>query len=377
MGVFTDLFIDYTVRTVALGSIILGFAAGALGSFAVLRKQSLLGDSISHAALPGVVLAFMLTLSKAPLVLITGAAVAGWLGTYLILSIVRFSRIKEDGAMGMVLSVFFGLGMVLLGVLNKWDSAKKAGLENYLFGQASSLMVEDVVTMSVLGGIVLFVLVLLWKEFKVLSFDPEFTFALGFPQYKLDALLTGLIVVAIVIGLNTVGVVLMSAMVVAPGVAARQWTNRLGPMVCLAGFFGAISGLLGTLVSTSIPNLPTGPTIVIVLTLLTVISFVFAPERGLVAASLRVRNNRRRFGVDTVLLDLFEIGRHHQDITRPHRPEVIQALRGQRYGIRKKLNTLKRLGLTQENSPGEWSLTPKGAKRAESLSQGGAYESLV
>src|SRR5690606_14080069 len=159
-----DLFFDYTIRTVALGAAVLGIVAGALGTFALLRRQSLLGDAMSHAALPGVLLAFMLTASKAPVVLVLGAAVAGVLATFLLLSITRYSRIKEDAALGIILSVFFGLGLVLLTFLQRNPRAAQAGLNSYLFGQAATMLTADVVTMAVFGGGALLLLILFWKE---------------------------------------------------------------------------------------------------------------------------------------------------------------------------------------------------------------------
>src|SRR3990172_3140392 len=228
LGFVANLVSDYTLRQVAIGSAALGIVNGVLGSFAVLRKQSLLGDGISHAALPGIALAFLLTGSKSSLALLLGAAAAGWIGTLLIIGIVRHTRVKYDSALGLVLSVFFGFGLVLLTYIQKLPIATQAGLDKFLFGQAATLLRKDVMTIGVLGAIVVAFLFAFWKEFKLLSFDPDFAFSLGVPVRTLDVLLTSLLVVSIVIGLQIVGVVLMSAMVVAPAAAARQWTDRLG-----------------------------------------------------------------------------------------------------------------------------------------------------
>ncbi|MBC8164149.1 MAG: metal ABC transporter permease [Roseiflexaceae bacterium] len=293
MNVFefiSGFFFDYTLRTVALGSAVLGIVSGALGCYAVLRRQSLLGDAISHAALPGVALAFLITQSKAPLVLMLGAGLAGWLGTLLVLRITSSTRIKSDSALGIVLSVFFGFGLVLLTYIQHHvPNAAQAGLDKFLFGQAATLLASDVVTMSVVGLVALGTMALFWKEFKLASFDPEFGAAVGFPIRLLDVLLTTLLVVAIVIGLQTVGVVLMSAMVVAPAAAARQWTDRLGWMVAISALFGALAGVAGTAISSVVPQLPTGPTIVLCISAIVVISLLFAPARGLVWAQLRRR----------------------------------------------------------------------------------------
>jgi manganese/zinc/iron transport system permease protein len=266
--------------------------SGVLGCFAVLRKQGLLGDTLSHAALPGVCLAYMLTGSKAPLVLLIGAGLAGWLGTLLILYIVRETRISEDSAMGIVLSTFFSLGIVLLTFILRSNDANQAGLDKYLFGQAAALVESHVVTMALLGGVALFIVALFYKEFKLLTFDSDFAGSLGFNTQRLNVILTSLIVVAVVIGLQTVGVVLMAAMLIGPAVAARQWTNRLSIMIGLAAFFGALAGVMGALLSVSEAHLPTGPMVILSLTAIVLFSLFLAPARGLLWDSLRQRRQK-------------------------------------------------------------------------------------
>lgn len=292
--IFHDLLFDYTVRTVALGAGVLGLVSGALGSFAVLRRQSLLGDAISHAALPGIVIAFMLTGSKAPVVLVLGAAIAGWLGTLLVMTIVARTRLPEDSALGIVLSVFFGFGLVLLTFVQQQPDAAQAGLDRFLFGQAATLLASDVVVLVALGGIALAAVFVFWKEFKLLSFDREFGVSLGYRMHVVDILLTSFLVLAIVIGLQTVGVVLMSAMVVAPAVAARQWTDSLRTMVIGAALFGACAGVTGSVASAITPDLPTGPSVVLAASALVLLSMTFAPRRGLVWGWIRHRRNRGR-----------------------------------------------------------------------------------
>ena len=284
--------LNYTLIVVGIGSALLGIISGALGTYAVLRRQSLLGDAISHAALPGIALAFLLTGSKTPLILVFGAAIAGWVGTLLILSIVKLTRIKYDSALGLVLSTFFGFGLVLHTLIQRNGNANQAGLDTFLFGQAASLLERDVLTIGILGGIALFIMSLFWKELKLLVFDEGFATSIGLPVRALDILLTSLLTVAIVLGLQAVGAVLMSAMLVAPAVAARQWTDRLGHMVLLAALFGAIAGVSGTLLSSSASRLPTGPTIVLCATLFVGLSFALAPNRGLVWHWVRHRRDK-------------------------------------------------------------------------------------
>lgn len=281
LGVIVDYLSDYTLRTIALGAAILGVVSGVLGAYAVLRRQSLLGDAMSHAALPGVVLAFMLTGLKSPPVLMAGAAATGIAGVLLLIVVTRTTRIKEDSTLGIVLSLFFGLGLLLLTWLQRNPDARQAGLTTFLFGRAATLVERDVWVMALFGGAALAVVALLWKEFKLLSFDRDFGASLGFPMQTLEVVLTALLVAAIVIGLQAVGVVLMSALVVAPAAAARQWTDRLGLMVGLSALFGATAGVGGTILSGLGRGLATGPVIVLVAGALVIVSLLFAPGRGL------------------------------------------------------------------------------------------------
>ncbi|HJZ91847.1 MAG TPA: iron chelate uptake ABC transporter family permease subunit [Gemmataceae bacterium] len=269
--------IDPALRTVLLGTAALGFVSGCLGTFAVLRRQSLLGDAVSHAALPGVVLAYLM-FGKWTLVLLLGAASSGLLAMLIVTGVTRTSRIPFDTALAGALAVFFGAGLVL----KSWiGGSGTAGIDRYLFGQAATLLMQDVWVIAGAGAIALGILVAFWKEFKLLTFDREFAAGQGVPVGLLDALLTGLMVLGIVIGLESVGVVLMSALVVAPAAAARQWTNRLGVMAVLAGFFGAVAGAAGSVLSHELSDpakkisVPTGPTIVLCATVLVGISFAW------------------------------------------------------------------------------------------------------
>lgn len=286
---------DYTFQVVALGAALMGMISGILGSFAVLRKQSLLGDGVSHAALPGVVMAFLLTGNKNTEVLLLGALATGLAATFLISRIVRHSRIKFDSALALMMSVFFGLGLVLLTYSQKTPNANQAGLKRFIYGQASTLLQRDVVIMSICGVVLLALVTLFWKEFKLFSFDEEFARTLGFGTGKLNLLLSFLIVLAIIIGLQTVGVVLMSAMLITPAVAARQWSNRLWLMVVLSAVFGAVSGMLGTLVSSAVPGLPTGPVIVVCITVIALVSLLFAPGRGILHRIYRRHKTRTTY----------------------------------------------------------------------------------
>ena len=273
------------LRVPALGAGLLGLVAGSVGAFAVLRRRSLQGDVVSHAALPGVVAAFLLG-GREPIELVAGGAVAGWLALVLVGVVTRQSRVPFDAALGGALAVFFGLGLVLLTYTQRHVAGASASpLERYLFGQAALLRDEDARTIAGIGAAALVVVVAFWKELKLLSFDPDYAASIGLPTRWLDLLLTTLTVVAVVVGLKAVGVVLMTALLIAPAVAARQWTNRLGGVVLLSGAFGAFAGVAGTVASHVLgrgATVPTGPTIVLGATLVVVASLLFGTARGLV-----------------------------------------------------------------------------------------------
>jgi manganese/zinc/iron transport system permease protein len=361
-----ELFGDYTLRVVALGSGVLGAAAGALGAFSYLRRQSLVGDALSHAALPGIALVFLVTGSKAPLPIMLGEALAGWLAMLAVRLVVRRSRVPYDSALGMALAVFFGIGLVLLTEIQKRPDAAQAGLESFLFGQAASLLREDVIVMSVLGAACLILLGLLWKEFKLLSFDLEFGGSLGWPMRRLDAIFTLLLVIAVVIGLRTVGVVLMSAMVVAPAAAARQLTDRLAPMVALSAAIGVLSGVSGAVLSSMVPRLPTGPTIVLVLSSIVVLSLVFAPRRGLLWRWIRLGRLQPAAALDPVLMHLYALAQQHpDDPDHGHGLAVLRTMSPTGTDLERALDDLEARGLVHAVGERLWAPTPIGRREAE------------
>jgi manganese/zinc/iron transport system permease protein len=322
---------------------------------------------MSHAALPGIAIAFLLTGSKQSIVLILGAAIAGWIGTLFVMSIVRSTRIKFDSALGLVLSVFFGFGLVLLTIIQKRPDATQAGLDKFLFGQAAALLERDVITMGTLGAVAILSMLIFWKEFKLLSFDSDFGATLGFPMRFLDILLTTLIVLAIVLGLQTVGVVLMSAMIVAPAAAARQWTDRLSTMVVLSSLFGAMAGIFGALLSSSIERLPTGPTIVLCISIIVVVSLFLAPKRGLFWNWIRERKNRGRLHVEAVLEGLYTLALSHDNLEHPHSAAVLRLMGSGRAGVDRSLRKLEEKGYVTSTSSDGWALTKAGIAHARNL----------
>lgn len=288
---------DFTFRMVAVGAGILGIVSGMIGSFAVMRRRGLMGDGISHATLPGIVGVFLLFNVKTVPLLLMGALVAGVLAARLILLITDNSKLKLDAALAIVMSVFFGLGTVLLTHAQKLENANQAGLDSFIFGQASALIMEDIVLISVSGIVLISVSLLFFKEIKLICFDRGFAQSVGISPRIMDVLLDMMTVACIIIGLQTVGVILMSALLIAPAVAARQWSEKFGKLTTLSCIFGAFSGVLGAVLSALIPKLPTGPAIVVIVSILVIISLLFAPKRGIISKLLLRRGLKKKVNI--------------------------------------------------------------------------------
>lgn len=304
MGWLIDLLpLSYTESVVLIGSVILGITAGVLGAFAVLRERSLVGDALSHAALPGVAIAFLVTGAKDASSLALGAAVACLAGAVMMVGIERTRRVRPDAAIGVVLAGFFSLGIVLLTYLSNFNNASQAGLDKYLFGQAAGLLERDLIVMAALCGISLAAVALAWRPLKVTLFDQDFAGSLGLPVRLLDIAMTALLVVAVIVGIRTVGAILMVALLIVPTVTARQLSDRLAPMLVIAGAVGAAVGATGALISES-SGLPTGPVIVLVGFGFALAAILFAPGRGVAWRARQLLADRRRAATEAVLVDL-------------------------------------------------------------------------
>jgi manganese/zinc/iron transport system permease protein len=340
-GLIDLLPLNYSDAVVVLGAALLGITAGALGVFAVLRRRSLVGDALAHSALPGVCIAFMITGAKDASTLLIGAACAGIVGALAMVGIERTSRIRADAAIGVVLASFFSLGVVLLTAIANGNNANQAGLEKYLFGQAAGLLERDLVVMTVLAAASLGIVALAFRPFKTTLFDPSFAASAGLPVRALEIGMTALLVVAVIVGLRTVGAILMVAMLVVPAVAARQLAGRLATVVPLAAALGAAVGVTGALVSAR-AQAPTGPVIVLVGVVLVLACVLFAPGRGVLWRYRKLARDRRRTLTEGVLVDL-ETAVH----AGPPLTETELALAGgrSRRTLRRSLRDLDRAGM--------------------------------
>lgn len=312
-----DLILDFfsfknpNVVIVSLGLIFLGLSSAIVGSFTFLRKNSLVGDAIAHAILPGIALAFMITQSKNPFYLMIGALISGWLAMISIDLISQKSKLKNDTAIGLVLSVFFGVGILLLTSIQHSGASNQAGLDSFLFGKAASMSIADIKAYSWVASILLLCVLVMYKEFKLLCFNSEFAQISGLPVKSLRIVLSSLTVLAIAIGIQSVGVVLMAALLITPSAAARAWTEKLSHMILFAGLAGALSGLTGAFISFSAPSMPTGPWIVVCLSLFALFSLFFAPKRGVLARVAQQKKNKKKI----ITENLMKVFYHHFERT--------------------------------------------------------------
>ena len=279
---------------VLAGTLLLGIAAGMVGTFAVLRRRALAGDVVAHSALPGLCLAFLAFESHSILILLFGALLSGLLGAFCVSMMKRLTRLRDDAVQGIVLSVFYGAGIALTrSIQNHYRNESGADLETFIIGRAATMLKEDVIQIGVVVLLTAGIILLLFKELKLLSFDEQFCRVQGWSATGLDVLLMFLTAVTVVVGLPAVGVVLTAALLIIPAAAARFWTDRLSKMMAIACVAGGLSGVTGTLISAEFSGLPTGPLIVLTSTLIFILSWIFAPHRGVIWKSNAPRDMER------------------------------------------------------------------------------------
>ncbi len=301
--------LGYNATLVAVGATLLGVAAGVTGTFLFLRKRALVSDAVSHATLPGVCLAFILMVAlggdgrNLPGLLV-GSALSAGVGLWCLNWLTRRTRLAEDAAIGAVLSVFFGFGVVLLTVIQTMGSGRQAGLEGFLLGSTAGMLMADALVIAAGGAVTLALILMLRRPMTLVAFDPEYAAARGLPVDRVDMAMMGLVMAVTVVGLKIVGLILIVALLIIPAVTARFWTERSDHVVFLAGLVGGLSAYLGAAISASAPNLPTGPIIVLVSFALFALSLLLAPGRGVMAAVLRHRSYQRRVHLRQGLLAL-------------------------------------------------------------------------
>ncbi len=310
----------YNTSVVLAGTTLLGVAAGIVGAFALLRKRALMGDALSHATLPGIAMAFIVATlfgvaGKSLLILLPGAAITGVLAIVATQFIIRQTRLSEDTAIGVSLSVFFGAGVVLLSYVQNMSSGDQAGLATFIYGQTAAMNVRDVFLMGTIALIAIIAAVALLKEFALVCFDEDFAAVQGWPVTFIDLVMMTLVVLVTVVGLQAVGLILVVAMLIIPPAAARFWTERLGRMTIIAGIIGGASGYIGASASALLPRLPAGSVIVLAAGVVFFLSLTFAPRRGVVANLSRAARLRLKIAQDHMLLEILHKDLQHSEAT--------------------------------------------------------------
>lgn len=357
-----------TLWYVIAGTVLVAASASCVGVFTLLQKKPLAGDAVAHALLPGLCIGFMLVGKKSLLALFIGSFIAGMCAFMLIDEIPRRSKLKKDTATAFVLSFFFGVGLLLLKHIQHSGNAQQAGLQQFLFGNAASIQRQDIMMFIGVALILLIVLSLFFRAFKVFIFDRSFAYAMGWPVRKLDFLLRALVVIAVVVGIQSVGLLLMTAMLVAPAAAARFWSNRLYRILCISVFFASLSAMCGTLVSYKVLRLPTGPCIVLVMAFVALISFLGAPKKGMVARWWAQRCYRKKVLRENILKLFYTLGEEEEAMfaVRP----ITQLL--MHYSLRKDmmqygLKQLVKQRLLDKRGEAGWVLTKKGRRAGEEI----------
>ena len=301
--------LGYNATLVAIGATLLGITAGATGTFLYVGKRALVSDAISHATLPGIGLAFIVMVlvggdgRSLPFLLI-GSALSAWVGLVFVSWLSNRTRLTEDAAIGAILSVFFGFGIVLLTVIQSMNSGRQAGLESFLLGSTAGMLWNDAMVIAIGGVVVLAMTLLLYRPMSLVAFDPDYATSTGLNVQRTELAMMGLALAITVVGLKIVGLILIVALLIIPAVAARFWSNRLGLVIVIAAGIGGLSGYTGAALSATAPDLPTGPIIVLLAFGIFLASLLFAPSRGMLAALLRYRRFQARVHVRQGLLAL-------------------------------------------------------------------------
>lgn len=355
MPVFT-----YNTIVVLVGVGLLGAGAGLVGSFAVLRRRALLGDALSHAALPGLCIGFLVVGDRSLPAMLLGALATGLLGVGLVSALTHRTRVRQDAAIGIVLSVFFGAGIVLSRLIQNSTTVtgSKAGLDSFILGKTAGMVAADVLLIAGAAAFAVAVVAALYKEFLVISFDPGFAAVQGWPARWIDLGLTGLVAMVVVIGLPAVGVVMMAALLIIPGVSARFWTDRLSRVIVLAAVFGIGMGLVGTGISATFEKMPAGPIITLVGTAVFVVSALAAPRRGLVARAVSRWRDRARADANELFRLLYEAGESGRDFEQLVRTKAWSPHR---------VRTLVAAAVRAGDATDEPALTPRGLARAAAV----------
>lgn len=355
---------DYNIRYVVVGSVLLSASAALVGSFIFLKKKALIGDAVSHSVLPGICIAFLVMGTKNTLGLIIGAFLTGWLSLSSIDYIIYKTKLKKDAAIGLILSIFFGLGIVLLTFIQQTGNAAQSGLDNFIFGKAAAMTDEDIYIFGAVALVIFITIFYFFEWFTLIAFDVNFAYSLGIPVKTMEMILTALTILAVVTGITSVGVVLMAAMLITPPAAARFWTDSIRKMIAIAVIIGVVSGIFGAFISYIAPSMPTGPWMVVISSLIAFFSFIFAPKKGYLPMYLLQKHHRRTIAQENTLKAFYHLGEKDGNFRNPRElNEIFEARDWASIDIYKNLKKLKRQGWINKLED-KWILTDEGKQKS-------------
>lgn len=376
---FFDLFVDFfsfqshNTLIATIGCVLVSIATAMIGVFSYLRKESLLGDVVSHSVLPGVVLAYIIFLSKNLLILIAGATLAGWFSIFYMNYTRNKTKLKSDTALAVTLTTFFGLGMLLMSIIQQSGSGSQSGLDDFIFGNAAAIQSSDVWLISGVFVFVMGSMVVFFKGFRLICFDKDFAISKGLGVRLIEFSLSTLTTMVIASGIQTVGAILISALLIIPAAVASFWSYRLISVVLIAGGAGAIAGLSGVFVSYASSSMPTGPWIVMILGVLMVISILFSPLKGILVKQWKVRKNKEKILMDNVLKALYKAYERASSSDKKSEPiyQTVEQIRKNRaFGknaLRKGLYQLVRKDWVIRKSNHGYALSEMGYQQARAI----------
>lgn len=359
-------FQDANITNVLLGTLILGFTCGIVGILVVLNKKTLIVDAVSHSILPGICLGFMFSGVKNPIYLISGGMLAGAFAVFLVDWISKVSRIKKDASIAITLSVLFSVGVIMLNIIQHSGNSNQSGLSDFLFGKAATIIRSDLYVFGALCALVLIIIPLFYQHFKIALFDEGFAKTIGLSEKLIQILISALIIISTAIGIQTVGIILMSALIITPASSAFFWTNNFKTSIILSGFFAAISSVLGVFISYLSPNMPTGPWIIVVLSSIAILSALFS-RKGLLTKQFKASRNNRKIISDNVLKTFYKLGEQENRIDKGRSIREIQNFHQMAlHELKKGLKILKKNGLLLEEEA-TWNLTDNGISEAKRI----------
>jgi manganese/zinc/iron transport system permease protein len=359
-------FTDANVSNVLIGTLLLGIASGMVGTLVVLSKKTLIIDAISHSMLPGICIGFMLSGVKNPVYLMIGGMASATVAVYLIAEISKRSKIKIDAAIAITLSILFSFGVIMLNVVQNSGNPNQSGLNDFLFGKAASMLQKDLYMFGGLCLIIFICLPVFFRHFKISLFDPIFAQSIGIKKYFIQSIISFLIIVTAAAGVQTVGIILISAMIIAPASTALFWTNNFRLTMIYSGIIGAGCSILGVFISFLFPEMPTGPWIVVMLASVSILSVLFSPS-GLLVKQIQIRKNKKSILRENVLKTVYKLkekvngkknGISTEEVSN-YRPTAIRK-------VKSALKHLKRNGLVVKGGD-YWTLTENGVQEAERI----------